>query len=287
MPELPEVETIRRYLEETLPGQEILAVPLLDGRLVKGSALDAHTIAARLVGERFVQVKRRGKFLFFELTSGAMILCHLGMSGRLLLVSSEASAVKHTHVRLILTAGELRLVDPRRFGRIAWLPPGETGPRLGVEPLSRAFGTRSLKTLVAGRRASIKQILLDQQLIAGLGNIYADEALFLARIHPLTPAGDLSDEEAARLVRAIKRVLRVSLSHRGTSFSDYVDALGRPGDNQRYLAVYGREGETCMRCRQGIIQRERIGGRSSHVCPVCQPLPAHLTRERGEARAEI
>ncbi|MCY0897762.1 MAG: bifunctional DNA-formamidopyrimidine glycosylase/DNA-(apurinic or apyrimidinic site) lyase [Firmicutes bacterium] len=282
MPELPEVETIRRYLAEVLPGEQIYAVPHLDPRMVKGSLMGAQDIARRLVGARFLEVERRGKFLLLPMSSGGTLLFHLGMSGRLLLVHPNDPLFKHTHVRLVLEHAELRLVDPRRFGRVAWVNQDNDGLQLGLEPLSSAFCTGTLAKLFEGRRASIKHVLLDQRCVAGLGNIYADEALFWARIHPMTAAGSLSRAEITRLVRAVKRVLRQSLIHRGTSFSDYVDALGHPGDNQQFLSVYGREGDACIRCRRGTIARQVVAGRSSHFCPVCQPQQSESGRWREE-----
>lgn len=270
MPELPEVETIRSYLGGLLPGKRIDAVAWLDPRMVKRSPADAEAMASLMAGRTVTSVDRRGKFLFLRMDTGDALLLHLGMSGRL--VAEPGSAPIPTHTHLILRFGEMevRLTDPRRFGRMAWVPNGgQPDVRLGAEPLSRQFGAKTLQQAFRGRRVAVKTALLNQQLIAGLGNIYADEALFRAGIHPERSAGSLTADEMGRLARAVKHVLRQSLEHRGTSFSDYVDALGHTGENQAYLQVYGREGKPCRRCRQRI-QRVVIGGRSSHFCPRCQ-----------------
>lgn len=270
MPELPEVETIRRHLDATLPGRHIDAVVHLDARMVKRSRLDAAAIARRLTGAHFTRVARAGKFLGLYIGSGGALLLHLGMSGQLILEPSSIVVRPHTHLRIRLADDELRLVDPRRFGRIAWVERlGGRDLRVGIDPLSRRFGGQTLRRLLAGRKVAVKTALMNQTLVAGLGNIYVDEALFLAWLHPMRTAGSLSIDEAARLARAIRKVLRRSLEHRGTSFSDYVDALGHPGANQGYLQVYGRQGLPCVRCKTPIV-RIVVGGRSSHICPVCQ-----------------
>lgn len=272
MPELPEVETIRGYLTDILPGERIIRVAHLDARLLKepGVENDAEWIQGSLTGQVVQSVSRRGKFLFLDLTTGAHLLIHLGMSGRLTLEPRGDPWKKHTHLVLEFPDTELRLVDPRRFGRIGWVPAGKAlRPDLGVEPLSAGFTRHYLSERFKGRTAPVKSLLLDQRIVAGLGNIYADEALFRARIHPTLDAGRLSEEETARLVRAIRAVLRDSIRYRGTSFSDYVDALGHPGENQNYLRVYGRMGQPCFRCRRPIVTVV-IQKRTSHFCPRCQ-----------------
>lgn len=270
MPELPEVETIRSYLGGLLPGRRIDAVAWIDPRMVKRSPVDAAAMAALMAGRTVASVDRRGKFLFLRMDTDDALLLHLGMSGRLVAEPESAPIPLHTHLILRFGDMEVRLTDPRRFGRLAWVPKGgQPDVQLGAEPLSRQFGTKTLQEAFRGRRVAVKSALLNQQLIAGLGNIYADEALFRAGIHPERSAGSLAVDEMRRLARAVKHVLRQSLEHRGTSFSDYVDALGHPGENQAYLQVYGREGKPCRRCRQRI-QRVVIGGRSSHFCPRCQ-----------------
>lgn len=279
MPELPEVETIRAYLEAILPGRPILAVPHLDPRMVKMGTGDSALIAARLPGLVIQSMERRGKYLFLRFPDNAWLVVHLGMSGRLVMTSKDQVWANHTHLVLEFSGGDqLRLVDPRRFGRVGWFE-GERLDQiiaLGPEPLGRQFNSRYLKSRLANRTTAIKSLLLDQMLVAGLGNIYADEALFKARIHPLMRGQDLGDEAVQRLTRAIRAVLRDGIQHRGTSFSDYVDALGHRGENQDYLFVYGRTGLPCSRCGNPI-QSVVIHQRTSHFCRRCQ-----LPLDRGE-----
>ncbi len=293
MPELPEVETIRRYLDTVLPGRQINDVKRLDARMVKRSQLSTAEMCQKMTGLTIRAVSREGKFLFLRFGSHDALLLHLGMSGRLVTTSPDEPYRPHTHLVLGLQDLELRLVDPRRFGRIAWVGlDGSNRLSLGVDPLSRRFGQAALGAIMAGRSCAIKSALLNQSLIAGLGNIYADESLFLAGVHPLRLAGSLSAEEVGRLARAIPKVLRLALRNRGTSFSDYVDALGHPGQNQQFLNVYGREGLDCPRCHTPI-SRLVIGGRSSHFCGQCQPeanskgAAVHLSFEGGASHAKV
>lgn len=290
MPELPEVETIRRYLSTSLPNRQVKAVVHLDARMVKHSPITAEEICRRLTDATFTRVDRVGKFLLLSVSQSEALLLHLGMSGRLVLEQGAVPRRPHTHLVLDLGACELRLSDPRRFGRIAWVTePYRQSLHLGLDPLSRQFSGQALHQLLKGRTVAIKIALLNQKIVAGIGNIYADESLYVARVHPARSCGGLSQDEADRLARAIRKVLRASLAHRGTSFSDYVDALGHPGDNQFYLKVYGREHLACGRCRSPI-QRAVLGGRSTHFCPRCQPyLVASVitTLGQGARHAEI
>lgn len=277
MPELPEVETIRGDLAAAVVGHGIVAVERLDGRIVRG-AVGPIALAERLVGQRGTRVARRGKFLVWHFASGAGLLLHLGMSGRLVVLPGLGEAADpppHTHLLLALSSGSrVRLTDPRRFGRVAWLEPPAAAPgALGPEPLSPAFTARRLAAIVAGRRAPIKAVLLDQRRVAGLGNIYVDEALHRARVHPARAAGSLAAGEVGALCRAIRGVLREALADRGTTFLDYRDAHGNVGGHQARLAVYGRAGQACRRCRGPII-RVVVAGRGTHLCARCQPAPA-------------
>lgn len=288
MPELPEVETIRQYLAEVLTGRQIEAVAHLDPRLVKIGSVTSDQLVRRLAKMTVGRIGRRGKFLLMEGSGGdgGVFVVHLGMSGRLVLEPPGTSWRPHTHLVLRMGPDELRLSDPRRFGRIGWLTdPRELDRRLGVEPLGPAFTTVYLGKAWAGRRAPVKALLLDQRVVAGVGNIYADEALFRARIHPRTPAGLLDDDRLAALVRAIRKVLREGVRHRGTSFSDYVDALGQPGHHLEYLAVYGRKDGRCRRCR-GELRHEVVQGRTSWFCPRCQALPLGEGGTRSERSKE-
>ncbi len=270
MPELPEVETIRYYLNGVVLGQRVQEVKHLDPRMVKSGVASGEEITRRLPGRMVKSIKRRGKFLFLEWDSGEHLLVHLGMTGRLIWIPQDVPRVMHTHMVLGFGLFDLRLSDPRRFGRVGWLAAGEIpGALLGVEPLGRQMTSRFLASRLEGRTAPIKALLLDQRIIAGLGNIYVDESLFRARIRPDRPGGGLRLAEVARLTRAIRSVLRQAIAHRGTTFSDYVDALGHPGENQDYLWVYGREAEDCMRCGHPLTTQV-ISGRTTHFCARCQ-----------------
>lgn len=272
MPELPEVETIRSYLVERIIGQAVTALVHLDNRMVKDGSTDFVALEALIAGQRVVDVKRRGKFLYVLFSDGGHLVIHLGMSGKLVIVDKNDPWPIHTHLVIKLTHDILRLTDPRRFGRIGWLGPGEEiGQGLGMEPLSLDFTPEYLFRQLIRRNAPIKSLLLDQRIVAGLGNIYVDEALWDSQIHPLEPGRQLSYSRVTRLVESTQSVLRVSLDNRGTTFSDYVDALGHRGNNQNYLKAYGRKGQPCYRCHTPL---EVIGiqARSSHFCSNCQQL---------------
>ena len=271
MPELPEVETVRRDLDQLLRGRTVLGVVWLDPRMVRGRT-DAGAVAGRLTGQRTAAVSRRGKFLFWRLQSGDRVMLHLGMSGRLRAgVSPDEPRAPHTHLVVRLDDGsEMRLSDPRRFGRIEFLPRGSRpAVVLGPEPLSRGFTAARFGAALAGRRAPVKALLLDQRVVAGIGNIYADEALFRARIHPARAAGTLTPDETRRLHRALRRALRDGLRHRGTTFRSFQDSFGEPGGHAPHLLAYGRSGQPCPRCRTAL-ETLMVGGRTSHFCPACQ-----------------
>lgn len=272
MPELPEVQTILNTLFPRLADSVFDRVEVLRPDYVHPAAI----CLPELLGGRILRnVSRRGKRLIFTLNDSNGFLIHLGMTGRLSLLPSLAPRGPHTHLVLTLRLPneslELHLSDPRRFGEFLWLGdrPGDTG--LGVEPLE--MSTRQLADLLLASRRPIKSLLLDQSAIAGLGNIYVDESLFRAGIHPLTPANALS-ESAPRLRLAIRQTLLKALRHRGSTLRDYVDAEGGKGSFQRLHAVYGRERLPCRVCRTPI-QRILILGRSTCFCPQCQHLPTY------------
>jgi formamidopyrimidine-DNA glycosylase len=280
MPELPEVETLVRGLRATLPGRCIVGV-----RLGKTDFLDdPATLERDLPGQRITDVVRHGKFFVLHLESAAnhtphrTLLCHLGMTGHLAPHAPQEPVSPHTHVVLSLDDGrELRYTDPRRFGRMALLTEAELETALaplGSEPLG--ISSKELHARLAGRRARIKVLLLDQRVLRGLGNIYADESLWRARIHPMRHAGSLTRQQIARLHRAIHSVLRAAIRLRGSSISDYRDAEGRRGEFQRLHRVYDREGKPCRRCH-GKIGRILVSGRSSYFCPRCQRKPRFET----------
>lgn len=272
MPELPEVETIVRNLNVILPG---LRVENARVNLPKVVAFpDPAAFQAVLPGKVFEAVKRRGKYIIAYLTEGTALVAHLRVSGQLVYEPGKSLPSKHTHLILYLNGGLLRLTDPRQFARI-WLVPAARldlvpGLRdLGIEPLEKAFRPETLARIIAGRRQKIKPLLLDQKLIAGLGNIYTDEALHRAGIHPARPAATLTAHEARALYQAIREVLQEGIAYGGTSVRDYVDATGREGSYQNLLRVYGREGEACPRCGH-LIRRMKLGGRGTYFCPRCQ-----------------
>jgi len=269
VPELPEVEVIARGLDGWLPGQRIQAVDLLWPRSVALPA--AAEFIAGLTGRRFERVGRRGKFVQMALDNGATLFVHLRMSGSLYRAPAGAPPGPHTRALFHLAGPcDLYFADTRKFGRLyLTYEPAEIVSRLGPEPLGDDFSAGWLTTALRGRRTRIKPLLLDQTFIAGIGNIYADEALFLAGLHPSRVADSLSAGEAGRLHAAIREVLQSAIARRGTTLSDYRDAEGERGQNQEFLRVYGRAGWPCERCGRPI-ERTVIGQRSAHFCPACQ-----------------
>jgi len=271
MPELPEVQTIVDELRLQLLGRAFTGLetdwaPAL-------ATVPLPQFRARLVGQRILEVRRRGKYLLFPLSSGDMLLIHLMMGGHLLVLPSSDPCDQHTHTRFLLDDGrELRFRDVRKLGR-AYLvaDPTEVLGHLGPEPLGEEFTLHQFRNLIARRRGRLKSLLLNQRFLAGLGNIYADEALFTARLHPLRTADALSEQEVERLYQSIRRVLTHALADQGTTLDDaaYRRPDGRAGNYQNQLQVYGREGEPCALCGtpiQGIV----VGGRGTHFCPRCQ-----------------
>ncbi len=273
MPELPEVETIKRTLEPLLVGRSIGRLLILRADVIKHP--QAEDFARLLNGRKIAGLGRRGKYLLIDVAGGYQLVVHLRMTGRLVCCSPQEERAKHTHVIFPLDDGkELRFTDVRRFGCLWLLAPEEvdnfTGmAKLGPEPLSPAFDAAYLGQVLAKRKSSIKQALLDQHLLAGLGNIYVDEALFIASITPLRPANQLSQKELKSLAAAIVQVLEQGIENNGTTFSDYVDGRGNKGANLGHLWAYGRAGQACRRCGQ-ILMRQKVAGRSTVFCPCCQ-----------------
>jgi len=271
VPELPEVETIRQDLLPRVVGRTITHIWLSPEapRLVRRPS--SQEFVQGLRGRRIEDISRRGKYLLLPLSDGRTWIVHLRMTGSLLHHRQEEPIDPYTRARFGLDDGwELRFRDLRKLGEM-WLveEPQEVVGKLGPEPLAEDFTPDVLASRLAGRRTSIKALLLDQRALAGLGNIYADEALFFAGIHPLRPAGSLSQEEVLRLYEAIGLVLVQALGDRGTSFRFYVDALGRKGEHQLYIQAFRRTGQPCYRCGSPI-QRIKVGGRGTHFCPRCQ-----------------
>ena len=275
MPELPEVETVRRRLGPVLEGATIARVEIVDSRLTR--PVDPAFVAEALVGERIAAVERRGKYLLWRLDSGRTLVVHLRMTGSLRHApAGELPEDAHRRATLQLDTGaEVGYRDVRRFGTWELLDDGHLRPylaaRLGPEPLAPSFTAARLARLVEGRRAPIKAFLLDQRRVAGIGNIYADEALWRARIHPRRPAGELDEHEIVRLHRAIRAALRRGVELQGSTLRDYVTPDGSSGGMQREFHVYGRLGEPCDRCGHPI-ERTVVAGRGTWLCPHCQRL---------------
>jgi formamidopyrimidine-DNA glycosylase len=275
VPELPEVETIRSRLAPALAGRRFDRVEIQDGRLTRPEPPEA--VAAALEGERVADVRRRGKYLIFEFESGRHLLVHLRMTGGFqhpTLTSSNADP----HRRALVTlddGSDVAYRDVRRFGTWLLLEPGELdeylAARIGGEPLDRTFTAAALGRALHGRRAPVKSALLDQRAVAGIGNIYADEALWFARINPLRPAGELGASEVAELRRGIRKALRRGIERQGATLRDYRDPGGGSGRMQHEFHVYGRVGEPCDRCGTPI-EKVRLAGRGTWFCPRCQPI---------------
>jgi len=285
MPELPEVETVRRGLEARALGRMIASVEVRHPGAITGAPED---FRRSLRGRRIEKVDRKGKAIAVELTGPARLparylLIRLGMTGQVTVNPSDAPIELHTHVRLRLDDGkeELRFRDPRRFGRMRSCTCEEKDAifrKLG--PDARQVTKAEFLAAARGRKGAIKSWLMNQSLLAGLGNIYADEALYAARIHPLAQPGRISEVGLQVLYKAVRKVLDQAVNLQGTSFRDYIDIEGRQGNFASRLRVYQRDGEPCRRCKTKI-RRLVIAGRSSHFCPHCQPRPRRVARMRG------
>jgi formamidopyrimidine-DNA glycosylase len=273
VPELPEVETVRRAIAPVLEGARLEHVEIRDARLVR--PFDPAIVAGELVGERVADVGRRGKYLIVGFDSGRSLLVHLRMTGSLRHARRGALADDpHTRAVLRLDNGsDVAYRDVRRFGTWEIFELGELNPylrsRLGPEPLG-SLSAAGLGERLAGRRAPLKSALLDQRTIAGLGNIYVDEALWHSCVHPLRVAGSLDEGELVRLHRAIRRVLRAGIDRQGSTLRDYALPDGSYGSMQDEFRAYGRGGEPCNRCRTALV-RIVVGGRTTTFCPDCQP----------------
>ena len=284
MPELPEVETVARGLRQAILGRRIISVTLGKTDFIDDPvALERH-----LPGRRIEAVERYGKFMLLRLsavngetrvaTNGdaapASLLVHLGMTGQIAPSPAGQPLEKHTHVCMLLDDGrELRYTDARRFGRIAYLTKALLAEELtgfGADPLE--VSKEEFADRICGRRARIKALLLDQSVLRGVGNIYADESLWKAKIHPARLGANLSRKQAHTLRRVLQDILRKAIALRGSSISDFLDAEGEPGEYQRHHRAYGREGKGCYRCKTPV-RRAIVAGRSSYFCPRCQPSP--------------
>jgi formamidopyrimidine-DNA glycosylase len=284
MPELPEVETVARGLRQTIVGRRILSVRLGKTDFIDDpAALEQH-----LPGRQIEAVERYGKFMLLRLSpvievgtaaangdaAPAALLVHLGMTGQIAPNPAARPLEKHTHACFLLDDNrELRYTDARRFGRIAYLSAGPLAEELlsfGADPLE--ISVEAFVKQTRTRRARIKALLLDQSFLRGVGNIYADESLWRAKIHPARLGASLKKRQVATLHRVLREILEKAIVLRGSSISDFLDAEGQPGEYQRHHRAYGREGKGCYRCG-ALIRRAIVAGRSSYFCPECQPAP--------------
>jgi len=306
MPELPEVETVARGLRQSILGRRILSIRLGKTDFIDDpAALEQH-----LPGRRIDAVERYGKFMLLRLsetlsdelaaektaanekrtkavatTTTPSLLVHLGMTGQLAPARAEQPHQKHTHVWMTLDDGrELRYTDPRRFGRMAYIAAASLAGELtgfGADPLE--VGSEEFAARIRTRRARIKSLLLDQTVLRGVGNIYADESLWRAKIHPARLGAQLNARQTETLRKVLRDILRKAIAMHGSSISDFVDADGEPGDYQRHHRAYGREGKRCYRCKTSI-RRTIVNGRSSYFCPKCQPAPRVPRQSRRRSR---
>lgn len=286
MPELPEVETVARGLQREVAGRRILSVALGKTDFID----DPEAVEKELPGRTILGVNRYGKFLLLRLSAAeesprsgeeSALLVHLGMTGTLMPRLVSEPQAKHTHVIMLLDDGrELRYIDPRRFGRMAFLA-GEVLRRellrFGADPLEAGLAEFSQR--IRERRARIKALLLDQSVLRGVGNIYADESLWKAKIHPAAIGAKLKTKQVEDLYAVLQAILRKAIVLRGSSISDFLDAEGLPGEYQRHHRVYGREGKACFRCKTPV-RRVIVAGRSSYFCPKCQPPPRGWKKKR-------
>jgi formamidopyrimidine-DNA glycosylase len=302
VPELPEVETVCRQLEPELEGRRIASLAVLDPRWCR--PMPAAELEQAVAGSTIEALGRRGKYLLLGLEGGRTLVMHLRMTGNLVLVEGEdkldpsagvrlyegerSASERHLRARFALDDGrELWFTDPRRFGEALLLGDDELdahfAPRLGVEPLSEEFTAEALGEMAAGRTVPLKSFLLDQKGVAGVGNIYADEALFRARLHPLSPAGSMRPEHLEALRDAVVAALEAGIGGGGASIDDYRDGRGGKGRMQDEFLVHTREGEPCPR-GDGTVERIVVSGRSTYFCPDCQLKLRRRPRRRRPAR---
>jgi formamidopyrimidine-DNA glycosylase len=273
MPEMPEVETIRRSLKDKVTGRQVENVDINLARLIKYP--DVFEFKAMLLKRTITDLGRRGKYLLFHLDNNWVMVVHLRMTGQLYYQTKTAARENHTHIVIGFDNGDvLMYADSRAFGAFYLMPTGEieriSGLSLmGPEPLSKDFTLDYFKENLLNRKGKIKPLILNQSLIGGIGNIYADESLFIAGVDPERQGLSLSESEAALLYDAINKVIADGIEHGGTTFRDYRDGEGKKGSHQKYLYVYGRHNQPCPKCKT-LIARKKVAGRSSHYCPNCQ-----------------
>lgn len=282
MPELPEVESVVQGLNQMIIGEKIKTVEVRWPRIIESPAVDK--FKSKLEEQVIEEVRRRGKFILFYLTDDVLI-SHLRMEGKYQVVHPETEItdpfdIKHTHVIFHLESGkELRYLDVRKFGRMSLVPKGQefqhkSLAKLGPEPVAEEFKLTEMQEFLKRRTKAIKGVLLDQQIVVGIGNIYADEILYEAKIHPTRPANSLTNTEEEILHEAIISILAKAVQKGGTTIRSYENAFGENGNYQEYLKVYGKTGENCSRCGT-TIEKIKVAGRGTHFCPSCQIDPGH------------
>ena len=268
MPELPEVETTRRGIQPYVEHKQIRAVTIRERRLRWPVSDELTTLSMA----RVHKLERRAKYLILHLPKGYIII-HLGMSGSLRVVDTSAPIGKHDHIDLQMNGGKIiRYNDPRRFGSVLWVNEWESHPlfsKLGPEPLENTFNAEYLYLQAKGKKTNIKQFIMDNKNVVGVGNIYANEALFLSGIHPKRPASKLSKKRIEQLVVHIKQTLATAITQGGTTLKDFVGGDGKPGYFQQQLKVYGRGGQPCIQCKT-TLKEVKLGQRSTVYCPKCQ-----------------
>jgi formamidopyrimidine-DNA glycosylase len=273
MPELPEVETVVRSLRPGLVARMITAVEVYLPKMIKFCAVEE--LKRQVVGRKIIGITRRGKYFIIKLTGGWLLVGHLRMTGRLTIANSGEPFDKYIHVVFMLdNHTELRFADMRQFGCLYMIHSEEVEKikglaALGPEPLAEELTLEIFKAEISNKKVKMKQLLLNQQFVAGIGNIYADEILFAAGVNPNRTAASLTQEEINRIYQSMREVLALGIKYRGTSIKDYVDGSGIKGEFQHRLKVYGRTNQACLTCGT-ILVREKIGGRSTHYCPKCQ-----------------
>lgn len=273
MPEMPEVETIRRTLDDRVRGHKITQVEMILPRLIKWP--DAARFQAIITGKTIEKLSRRGKYLLFYLTDGLVMVVHLRMTGRLYYIYQGEKQEQYVRIVFTLDGGDqLVYADTRTLGTLYAMPSKELWrisglTTMGPEPLSKDFTFSYLQGVLAKRKGKIKSLLLDQKTIGGLGNIYADESLAIAGIHPERNANNLTDWEINKLFQAINQVISAGIEDGGTTFRDYRDGAGHSGGHQHHLLVYGRKDKPCRCCGTPIV-KSIVGGRGTHFCPNCQ-----------------
>lgn len=276
MPELPEVEVTRLGLLPLLCGRRVVKISSSRKRL--RSHIPRKKLQENILGDCIRTIDRRAKYLLFRMAGGAVLVIHLGMTGKLSMVPAREALAKHDHLRIRLDNGmELRLNDSRRFGIVLVWPVHEAATlekdfaaRLGVEPFSRKFTAAYLRKLAATRKLPMKNFLMDPRIVSGIGNIYANEILYAAGIHPQVPAQSVSEEQWRKVVTATRRILKKAIRSGGSTISDFLGSSGNPGYFQIHFNVYNRAGESCRQCPDQI-GKVVLGGRTTFFCPCCQP----------------